>query len=226
VDKKRATFTLPNSLIKDPNNLRFFARTYHHYYEIQPIQIPQNKPFPDVPLSKLQILQACFLFFLLSAAPIYWARVPVSSRTKFHTQTKKALILTALIGIIMLGSAILYEYQTNNLIPFLGMPIAKTYALILMSLGVLFIPASPLLIFVFLCITPKPFLDVLQTSHLLVIRTLPLLSFLGLTLLAFGTQLIFEKSIFNLLTGKKASKIWWIIRLPWFALMLYLIYYL
>ena len=225
-DKKRVNFTLPDSFNESQNPLRFFVRTYYHYYEVEPTLIPQNDPVPDVPLSSLQILQACFLFFLLSAVPVYWARVPLDTRKKFHNTTKQTLIFMSSLGVLMLVLATLYEYQTHNLLHLLNMPITKTYALILMSLGIIFIPASPLSIFLFLFITPHPYLTDLQGNYNLLIKLSPLYSFVCLTLLSFGIQFAFEKSIFKYLTGPNASKTWWVARLPWLALIIYTVFYL
>jgi len=229
VENKRATFTMPST--QDANH--FIVRTYYHYYEIEPNEIPNDMPIPEVPLSTFQILQACLLFFLLSAAPIYWARVPVSTRKKFRTQTKQMLILTAVLGTIMLCGTLLYEYQ-NDFVPhratqlwsFFVQPIGKMWTVILMLLGILFIPASPLLTFLFLGVTPRPYLASLVASGNILLKLAPLFSFVILTLLAFGIQLIFQEKIFKLLNSKKASQIWWVARLPWFALIIYTLCYL
>ena len=227
IENKRATFVLPQT----QNANRFIVRTYYHYYEIEPKVIPQDMPIPDVPLSTLQILQACLLFFLLSGAPIYWARVPLSSRQKFRAQTKQMLILTTVLGIIVLCGALFYAYQNdlsqiNKLWPFLIQPISKTWTIILMILGVLFIPASPLLTFLFLAITPRPYLTFLGTSSNILLKLAPCFSFVILTLLAFAIQLLFQEKIFKLLDGNKAPKIWWVARLPWLALIIYTLCYL
>ena len=229
IENKRATFILPKT--QDAN--RFIVRTYYHYYEIEPYMMPDSMPIPEAPFPIFQILQACLLFFLLSAAPIYWARVPVSTRKKFQAQTKQMLILTAVLGTILLCGALFYEYQ-NDSVPyradklwaFLIQPIGKTWALILMILGILFIPASPLLTFLFLGITPRPYLAFLSTSGNILLRLTPLFSFITLTLIAFWIQLLFQEKIFKLLNSKKASKIWWVARLPWFALIIYTLCYL
>lgn len=229
IKNKRATFILP----KTQNATHFIGRTYHHYYEIEPEIIPTDRPIPTAPLSIFQILQACFLFFLLSAIPIYWARVPLSTHQKFRSQAKQMLILTIALGIIILCGTLLYAYQTdfvpaqiNQFWQFLIQPMDKTKALILMILGILFIPASSIIALLFLFVTPRPYLAFLEASDNLFLKLSPLFSFVFLTLLTFSIQLSFEQKIFKFLHSKQASKVWWVARLPWLALILYTFFYL
>ncbi len=222
IDKKRAKFVLPNTT----DSIHFFVRTYYHYYDVQPIMLAPNEKFPDVSISLLQILQACFLFFILSAVPIYWTRVHLSSQKQFRIQAKRAFILTLFLGTLLISAAALYEYQTGNLIPLLIQPINAIFAIISMILGLIFVPSSSIFMFLFLIITPHPYLTILNSSSNILLKLTPLISFILLTLIAFGIQFLFSKKFFKLLTGKNVSKIWWVVRLPWFALILYTLFHL
>lgn len=217
---KRATFKLPSN---NEEKIRLFARTYHHYYEISLPILPEGTKVPPPHINLLQIIQACIMLVLFSAVPIFWARTTDTTPFKFHTQTKQA-IWVAGAGIILSIAFCIYEYFYGIFNP-TTIPFSKNMTLALMGLGLLFIPASPLFIPLFLVITPRSYLSIFEESSILMHFCL-LLGFWLLTIAAFTVQLVYEKPIFKQLQQKNVSILWWCARLPWLGFMLYTFFYL
>ena len=215
VQEKRAQFSWPYQ----SNDLHFFVRTYYGYYDITLPILPKDTHIPEKHSNLFDIFQAAFLFFLVSAFPIFLARSTDSPYKTFLKQTKQAFILTLLVGITL--TIIVYTQGPINLIFY---PFNKVWTLILMTAGILFIPAHVTLPFLFTFVAPRPYLNFLQTSF-------EQLSFIGFTTVmiaaAFLCQWIWAKKIFEKLQDKKTvSTIWWCARMAWIVFMLYLIIYL
>lgn len=215
---RRVTFIWPKTT---QQTLHFFVKTAHRYYEIQlPVQ-PKGTPTIASTHSGWQILFASLLFVLFSAVPIYWSRSTKATRAQFHSQTKQMMRLTlSVCGLVLIlicarGPLDLTYY-----------PLGKLYTLIVMGLGLLFIPSSPLLVALFAFVIPKPYLSSFEDTNIITQVCFVLGSAL-LTWGVFALQLIFETKVFHALQGKKnVSAIWWIARLPWLALMCYILLYL
>lgn len=219
---KRATFMLPNSFASE-SKLHFFARTHYHFYEV--VVPVSNEPAPLPPVSIFQILQAGFLFFFLSAIPIYWARTTKTTQKKFHAQTKQTLWLCA-VGILICCGFLIYRYcvdSSDDIWTLITPNFSKTTLLIIMALALIFAPMSPILAFFFTFIAPHPYM-IDQSGPL--VEMMPLLFFFVLTACAFALQLLFEEKIFKELQKTHISKLWWCARLPWIGLMLYICFYL
>ena len=215
---KRVSFLWP-----EPTGsfVHFYARTHYHYYSIDLNVLPPGTPVPPPPVSLFSIFQACLLFFLLSAAPIFWARTTIVSQKKFHSDTKQIMRLTVTVTVAML--ILLY---TRGLLPLTYVPLSKTNTLIAMGLGLLFVPASPLLVALFVFLTPKPYFMPFVECNIIT-QVCIIMGCAGISLLAFLIQLLYEKQIFRVLQGNKnISLIWWSCRLPWIGLMLYTYFYL
>ena len=200
-------------------DLSFFVRTYYGYYEIKLPILPAGTRIPMPNSVILKILQTVILFFLLSAFPIFWARSTDTNRKIFLRQTKQSLCLVCLTGIIL--AAIVAIRGPLNLA---FLPIGKSFALIGMALGLLFVPAHISMPFLFTLIAPRPYLAFIQTIPEQLLFILTTTFFIALT---FVAQWIWSKKIFKILNSQEwGGCIWWCARLPWLAFIIYLIFYL
>lgn len=212
--EQRAQFLWP----KD-KEINFFVRTYYAYYEIQLPILPIGTTIPMQRTIVWKIIQTVFLFFLLSAFPIFWSRSTDAPYKIFLKQTKQSLILIFLAGFI-LSLVVCFKGPLN-----LGfIPFNKFWTFITMGLGIIFIPAHILLPFLFTFLAPRPYLSFIQTTGeqllFIILATLVME-------LTFTIQLIWAKKIHKKLQRKETtSYIWWCCRIPWLFLMLYLIFYL
>ena len=214
---KRAMFKLPHTGA-DP--IKLFARTKHHYYEIELPLLPRETqiPLPRVPWGEL--VQAVICLILLSALPIFWARATAITQKKFHLQTIQMMLVLGILGII--AEAILLTTGSLNLT---FNPLSKTVLLIVMALGLLYIPLSAWIAAPILILTPKPYLAFLNETSV-VTQSLVICGAFFLALSLFALQLFYEKQIFKALHKKNISTIWWCARLPWIGFMLYLAFHL
>lgn len=200
-------------------NLHFFVRTYYAYYEVELPVLQQGTKTPMPRGTLFGIIQAVFLFFFLSAFPIFWARSTDAPYQTFFKQAKQSVALIAATGLCLWG--FIYIHGPINLAFY---PFSKAWALGAMALGILFIPAHVLLPFLFTVLAPRPYLNSLTTSF-------EQLTFIGfattLIALVFFIQCVWAKRIFHDLQDKKTtSLIWWCARLPWIFFLIYLMIYL
>ena len=212
---KQAQFIWPQA----NQDVHFFAKTYYGYYDIQLSILPENTKIPLRADSVLLILQAAFLFFLFSAFPLFWARSTDTPYPLFLKQTKQAIYTILAAGILF--ACVLYFKGPLDLAYY---PISKCWALVIMGIGALFVPAHLILAFLFTLLVPKPYLALLQTTRDQIIFSC-CATLIGAG--AFIIQLIWAKEIFQKLQGKDTlSYAWWCGKLPWLGLMIYLILYL
>lgn len=216
-DDKRIQFLYPVS--SDQENISIFARTHHHYYDIQLPISPKETLLPPPDKFKIFPFLAAILFVLCSSLPIFWVRNTPISQKAFKSQTHLMifiLLFSAFIFLILL--------QTNPSLDFTFYPLSKWPTLLLMTLGLFLIPANPTVAFLFTLFVPKPYLADLITLN-------EKMAFLGiatyLSCLLFIPQLIWNTKIFKLLHKTKHTEaIWWAARVPWIILILYFSFYL
>ncbi len=216
MDKKRAEFMWP--ITENQQQLRLFARTAYHYYEILlPIRPPNELP-PPVSLPFSAFWQACLWTLLFSSLPIFWARYTDNTKKQFLNQTK------LMIGLLLaMALALALWISTTGALPLDKMLMSKGWTIGLMLAGLLLIPMNALIPIALWIIAPKPFLaDITTTSaQLELIFAIWLISS---TL--FALQLIYAKKIVPYLKNPKEHQIWWCSRLAWIGLILYTFVYL
>lgn len=216
LNNKRLQFQMPAT-----NKVQFYLQTYHHIYEIDLPLLPAGTSVPPAPLSWWDYLNALIGLCILSAFPIFWARSKEQTQKQFQKEAMKTAVLTLGMGVITICGLWLIPHLNICQIPF-----SKNITLILMALGLLIIPAHPVLAIIFSLIAPKPYLSFLSAEHLLTTSLLILMA----TVITAGTFLVqyrYAKPIYKTLHHKKTeSTIWWCARIPWILLMIYLVVYL
>ena len=214
--KKRLQFTWPTK----ENPIRFFVYTAHHYYAVELPILPPETAIPQFSSDIFwDALWAALAFLLLSALPIFWARITQVSPATFKKEAIEMAILAPYCALIMFF--VLYFWGA---LPLNLMLLPKWLTLSLMALGLIFIPAHSSVALLLTLLAPKPYLANLTTFCE---QTTFLASAAILTFLVFALQIKWTKPIFNMLqTRKSTSYIWWIVRLPWVFLMIYTFIYL
>ena len=214
-DDKRVQFLWPIT----GSTINLYVRTYYHYYQVSLPLLPPDTPLPLAKDLDFNTLQAIFLFFLISALPIFWARTTEIDLRTFKKQAQQMIVFSILCGI--LGFILFYSTQNLNLAFY---PFSKWITLMLMMLGLVLAPAHPAAALFFTFIAPKPYLaHITQPFN----QTIFIGGSVVLIIILFTLQLIYSKQIYQKLHDKKSvSALWWAFRLPWIALMLYTLFYL
>ena len=216
LNKKRLQFTWPTQ----DSLIQFYIQAHDHIYEVE---LPLLSEKATIPTRWLDLILTTFYaslcFLLLSALPIFWARITNVSIESFQRQAKQIIALIVGCGIGALVSLVLWHN-----IPLSVLPAPKICLIILMIMGFIFIPAHPLLAILLTFLAPKPYLTSIQTFS----EQLCFSIFWSISAsLAFIVQIIWAKPIFTALHNpKQISFIWWVARIPWLLLLVYTCFYL